>query len=231
MNVGIIIVTMGKWDEYVIPYLKSIRKYDDESWVMVVNNSGSDIPAYGHERTYAFDLRIGQEHALNETVSYASAINDGLFGLTWFENHKDVEFDWVVISNDDVLVEGEFRERLCSLDKRSLYGANMHYHSKLFTDHPCPWLDGWIYYVPYSLILDVGEWDKEFLVAGFEDADYCFRAYKKDYVIRLIDLPFKHLEAHTRKEIDHYSEKRLWNAHYLVMKHGLTEIRELPPGS
>lgn len=232
MNVGIIIITMGKWDEYVIPYLESIRKYDDESWIMVVNNSGSEIPDYvshGHERTYAFDLDIGGEYSHKETISYAKAINYGLFGLTWFENHKDVDFDWVIISNDDVLLEGDFREGLSKLYTRALWGDRLHYSHKLFSGVPCPWIDGWIYYAPKALLDDVGRFDEEFLVAGFEDADYCFRAYKKDYIIKDVKLPFRHLEAHTRKEIDHYSDKREYNAHYLVMKHGLEELRLYTP--
>lgn len=220
MKTAIIIVTMDKWEEYVIPYIKSIRDFEDSTIVVINNGMNRPIPA--HLLDDFDNVIVGnawKKYSPETPVSYAEAINHGLWWISEIEKSTG-RFDWIVISNDDVLLEGEFSKWLRGIDINRIYGDRLHYSSKYF-DNKYPWVDGWIYYLHRTVIDNVGKFDENFEAAGFEDADYCWRAVEKGYHINKINLPFRHLKKHTRKEVEDYKNKRLKNMRYLIKKHGI----------
>lgn len=209
MSTAIIIVGVGQWEEYTKPLVKSIKKYEPDVDVIVVDN-GNRIPS--EEKIISnIDFVV-----MNDVVNYATAINLGVQHFHVFGRHR-----WYLIMNNDVICDGPFVDYVNSLNSGTLYGNKVHNRNhKKFTS-PTHFIDGWIYAIPRNAIDDVGYWDKEFKIAGFEDADYCIRAYKKGFNIVQSNLPFTHLEEHVRTTFDNYKKHRLDNMEYLITKHNL----------
>jgi GT2 family glycosyltransferase len=60
--------------------------------------------------------------------------------------------------------------------------------------------------------------DENFVYAGFEDADYCFRALGMGYKVEAYPLPFVHKELHSRFTMPGYMAQRERNIEYLCEK-------------
>ena len=208
MRVGIIIVGIGQWEEYTKPLVESIITNEPYSRIVVVDN--------GSERKYPhYSGIVSETIRVDKTLNYASAINTGLYGV--------LDTDWFIVLNNDVICYAPFIKYLENLQDNIIYGNDLHYSNKRF-EPPCPWVDGWLYVIPKKIIKDVGKWDEKFKIAGFEDADYCFRAFNKGYGISISELPFTHLGEHIRKSFYNYNQIRSENIEYLIEKHGLRKI-------
>jgi len=230
MNAAVIIVGIGQWEKYTEPLIDSILKYERDLIVICVDN--------GHKYTGVQKTEwLGKGYVLwnkcsldenSENIlpcSYAKAINKGLEVL-WNFKERPAEtgipsnVEWVIITNNDVLCTGSFINYLKTLDKNTLYGNKIHSNFPKFK-HPVPFIDGWIYAIPVEAVEKIGFFDENFKIAGFEDADYCFRGAWKGYDIQQSKLPFVHLEERIRKTFDNYRKHRLDNMTYLVRKHNL----------
>jgi GT2 family glycosyltransferase len=213
MKVAIIIVGIGQWEEYTKPLIESIREYESNVSIVIVDNGGN----YDLDQLAYFPVRV--YHLVTPLVSYASAINVGLDILVGDE-------DWIIVMNNDVLCTGHFVEYLSKLDTDTLYGNNIHHKSRYFIPK-APWIDGWIYAIPNKIFTEVGDWDENFKRASFEDADYSYRAVELGYKIGKSDLPFKHLQESIRKTFDDFKQSRFDNIKYLMEKHGLKSKESL----
>ena len=202
MKVAVIIVGIGQWEEYTEPLILSIQKHEPAADIIVVDNGGHYSDNYVDRVIWC---------AIDEIVCYAAAINTGIFALGGDE-------DWIIILNNDVICDAPFFKYLEQMDLKAVYGNTLHRRRHPQFMAPVRWIDGWIYAIPSSGLLD---WDEEFKIAGFEDADYCFRARKLGFSIQKSDLPFTHLEYHIRKTFDNYRDHRIDNMKYLMRKHGL----------
>lgn len=205
-KVAVIIVGVGQWEEYTKPLIQSIKKHEPGADVVVCDN-GNKIPKVEKENI-SVDFVTPQE-----LVCYATAINMCVLSY--------VDFDWFIIMNNDVRCDGPFIDYVKTLRTDTIYGNKLHpkFHKK-FTS-TTQFIDGWIYAIPKQAINDVGLWDGNFKIAGFEDADYCIRADEVGYMVRKSKLPFTHLEEHIRTTFDSYKKHRLDNIEYLKKKHGL----------
>jgi len=205
MKVAIIIVGIGQWEEYTRPLIDSIRKYEPNIYIIVVDN-GNNYPVYYNNVHFIITKKI---------VHYSVAINLG-------KSLVSDNADWIIVINNDVVCKAPFIKILETMNTKILYGNDVHGMKHPKFKSPTIWLDGWLYAIPKEIFDAVGEWDENFHIAGFEDADYCFRTYKLGYKIKESKLPFKHLEYHIRKKVvPDYPKHRMHNMKYLVKKHGL----------
>jgi len=222
MNVGVIIVGIGQWEEYTKPLVLSIKEHEPNATQIIVNNgcryTSSDIK----NSLNVFTCNVWKGLDTIKPVSYAEAINSGIKRAVNVFSYKTP--DWIIITNNDVICNAPFIEYLESLDTNSLYGNKIHTSHKVFKS-PTPWIDGWIYAIPYNILTHVGLWDKKFKIAGFEDADYCIRAYYKGFTTKKSNLPFTHLEEHIRKSFEDYAKYKRENIEYLIEKHGLERVK------
>ena len=145
---------------------------------------------------------------LEETVSYARAINIGVRAIT-------SKVDWLLILNNDVVCRGNIAAAVAPLQDDRIYGNKLH---KRWGRR---WIDGWLYLIPMRIWDAVGEMDPNFKNAAFEDADYCFRAAEMGYPTVRSNLPFEHLETMDRKNLRGFDKARQENYAYLLQKHGI----------
>ena len=100
--------------------------------------------------------------------------------------------DWFLILDDDVICEGEY-DFLEELDPDKIYGAEM----------IRPYLNGWFLFFHRSLYEKIGGFDENFAPPmTFGDYDYCRRAEEAGYKSKEIEVPFTHLYAATKLEIN-----------------------------
>ena len=197
--IDIIIVGVGGWEEYTKPCIESIReKMDGKASINIIDNG------YNYHDDEWVKTAPYCSMGFMPLSCYAKAINFGV-------NYTPRICDWLIIINNDVLCTGKIDT--AKLDKNTIYGAKKHERWGR------EWLDGWIFVMHRDLLEDVGEFDENFKVAAFEDADYCFRAQDKGYKVEVIDLPFIHLETSDRLKVD--GGWRQDNLDYLKEKHGL----------
>lgn len=191
----IVIVGKDGWDEFTLPCIESIKKYEPNSPMLLIdNNSDTPWPKAGIH--------------LKETVSYAETINiaaDWAFGLS----------DWFVLINNDVLCDGPFVALARRSKKKHIWG------NKIFEEEGKTWVDGWLWIFHKRVWDKIGPFDPMFEIAAFEDADWCFRGELLGIKTMQSELPFRHLEHSRRKKNPRFKEVRQANLEYLREKHDL----------
>ncbi len=195
MNVACVIVGINQWEEYTLPLLESIKQHEPEAKRILVDN-GSDPP-------YPFPTV-----RLETPVCYSAAINAGMDYLNGYG-------DWTIVLNNDVLCQGPFVETLEWMHP-ALYG------NQLITFKDMRWLGLWLFAIHKDVWEVVGEFDEQFEVCGFDDADFCFRAASEGFEILKCNLPFKHMWGKTRWGVPGYEGTRKENLKRLEEKHGVS---------
>lgn len=218
MKIGIVICGLDDWEKNFFPLVQSILDTGVEAEIRLVGREPFPL-----EKFQEFNIKKLMV-VLGKLEGYAQAINYGLRSLLLLDDGSEhpyhAIYDWILIMNSDVRCDKSFIEELENLDPNTLYGNKIHKQHKQ-TKMPIPFIDGWIYAIPGKIIDEVGAFDEEFKIAGFEDADYCLRAFDKGYVTRQSNLPFTHLEHRPRKKTEGYTQIRLDNLAYLKNKHNL----------
>lgn len=212
-DVRVIIVGIGQWEEYTKPLIRSIKKYEPDVDIIVVNN-GTRYTSGQLADEGVFQVTVWEGDDINTPVSYANAINEGIESMKYVE-----PFKWLIILNNDVLCTGKFVDKILNFNENCLYGNKIHKELQYF-DIPTFTIDGWIYTLPRKIFDLVGYFDGNFENAFLEDADYCMRAHDRGFRIKESNLPFKHLEYHIRKKFN-FNEARKHNLKYIVNKHKL----------
>src|SRR3990167_1525780 len=188
---AVVIVGIDGWAEYTLPAIKSIREYEPNVPIVVVDNA-SDPPYRVSESAEGDPTAVVR----TERICYAAAINVGL-GVA--------NADWSVVLNNDVLCEGEFAAAVNGLSPAGIYGM------QLIELGDLRWLGGWIYAISRECREEVGDFDEGFELCGFEDLDYCIRALRLGFHVRKMDLPFNHLWGRTRWGLPSYERVRKTN--------------------
>lgn len=201
MSVCLVTVGIGDWERWTFPLIESVRKHEPEVPIVAVDN-GAD-PSYPHSNQY-------QTARIDERTSYAAAMNYGI--------RVAPESDYYIVINNDVRCLGPF-SGLVHRQPDDVLAGN-HLNAKF----GWMWIDSWHWSIPRRVWDEVGEFDENFKVAGFEDADYCFRAEEKGFLVLQSYHPFRHLAGRIRWTLDDYGTQRHMNLEYLMDKHELREV-------
>jgi len=189
---AVVIVGIDGWKEYTLPAIESIQRQEPDIPIIVIDNASE--PPYPK---MAGMVQI-------QRSCYAAAINHGL---------RIADADWTIVLNNDVICNGPFTHILDGFNPRILYGNQLIVFGQL------AWLGGWLYAIPRHVRETIGDFDEQFEVCGFEDADYCFRAAAASLHVAKSYLPFTHLWGKTRWGIEGYDAVRSANLRRLEAKH------------
>jgi len=193
--ISFITVGTDPFENNTLGLISTLYEHEKDCELIVIDNAC--YPAY-IESNYIkrLDTRVCFSAALNYAVQFAHG-------------------DWLVMVSNDVTVDGSFSKMVSKLDHKTLYGKDMN------KGYGRQWLDGWIYVMQKELFSDVGLFDERFIYAGFEDADYCWRAEQKGYKVETLDFPLTHRRLHTRYGEPGFHDVRKGNIAYLENKWGL----------
>lgn len=191
-------------DDYVRPFIKSVKEYEPRANLCIVDNGSPDHypPEIEGVPTYRTDN-------LAIMTSFNRAINDKYF-----------DWDWLVLSDTDVLCNGKFLKQINAFDPRNIYGMQR------FWQNSVTWFDGWLFCISRQIWEQVGNFDPSFMLTGaFQDLDYCIRARNAGFGLYDANLPFKHMEANTTHRSPNFWENREYNRRLIQEKHGLILTR------
>lgn len=195
--VSLITVGIGDWERWTLPLINSVRHYEPDVPIVVVDNA-ADPPYPADERVQVVRTR---------RLGYAAAMNTGISVAP--------ESAYYIVVNNDVLCTGEFVRQVLEQPQHVLAGN--HLNNKFGRR----WIDSWHWSIPKAVWDVVGKFDEGYKVAGFEDADYCFRAEKKGFLVRESKQPFKHLVGRIRWTLPNYGSQRHENLNRLIRKFDL----------
>jgi GT2 family glycosyltransferase len=183
------------YKDFVIPYVNSIRRHELEAHLTIVDN-GSPEPY------------LTMDHAMLKRT-------DNLAIMTSFNRVITGEWDWLMLTDTDVICNGKFLQLVGNFDPGYIHGQ------QLFQDGKLSWFDGWLYCVPRPVWEAVGKFDEDFKLTGaFQDLDYCIRAKAAGFGLRQCSLPFVHLEANTTHKSPDFWANREHNRQLIFQKHG-----------
>lgn len=197
MTNAIIIVGIDGWEEFTLPAIESLRRYDKESKIIVVD-AGSKEPYPLNDNKDSVTLR------LEKSPSYAYALNAGI--------RLAGECDWYLLLNNDIMAQGPI-----AFDKLD---PGLIHTRQVIEEDGHRWMGLWIAAISRQVWDLVGSFDEKFLLCGFEDADYCIRA--KQFGIDTVHYPFPvhHFWGKTRWGLPGYADVREDNINYFASKHG-----------
>lgn len=198
MSVTLIAVGIDNYFISSEPMIESVRIHEPKARIILVDNK-ADVP---YPREKGVEIR-----RLGTRVCMSTAMNQGAAG---------VRSDWLIFSNNDIICTAPFIQMVNGLNKGAIYGVD------LLNWWGRSWLDGWVMAIPRRIWEQVGLFDDNFLYAGFEDADYCFRVRQAGFGVEAVNLPFIHTELHSRFSMPGYMEQREANIKYLAKKWDMT---------
>jgi hypothetical protein len=192
--VSLITVGIGDWERWTLPLINSIRDHEPDVPIIVIAN--------GAEPAYPFTYLARIIHT--PRMSYPAAMNTGIIVAP--------PSGYYIVINNDVLCTGSFTEKVIMQGQDVLAGnwLNEKFGRK--------WIDSWHWCIPVKVWQTIGQFDEEYEICGFEDADYCFRAEKEGFTIAQSHHPFIHLEGRIRFTLDGYGEQRRKNLNRLMDK-------------
>ena len=192
LDIAVIMVGMDLWKEYTLPAIQSIRQHMPGARLFVMDCGRDPYPA---------DPSIIR---LADSPSYAHALNRGV------EMAGDA--DWYMMLNNDILVNEPLN--MTQLDSIHIYAKRILENDKL------TWLDLWLALISRQTWEAVGTWDEKYLRCGFEDADYCARAFAMGISIAPLTWDIKHFWGKTRWKLPNYKQIREDNKERFWKKHG-----------
>ena len=198
MNTAVVIVGIDMWEQYTSLLVHSIRAIEPSVGVYVVD-AGSSTPYPEVE---------GVNIIHQKTRSYAEAIN--LAANKAFEDGAD----WILSMNNDVSCLGKFSHIIDMLKPDSIYAR------QIIEENNFTWFGNWIVLIPREVWEKVGQFDPDYLVCGFEDADYSMRAINLGVHTKAIELPFIHHWVSPRWAIPGYPQTREQNIRRFTEKYG-----------
>lgn len=199
MSVAVIIVGINQWEQYTYPLIEEIQKFEPDVLLYVVD-AGSKVP-YPKTR----GVRLIRE----QTKSYAQAIN--IAARRAFK----MGADWILSMNNDVSCHGRFAYIPEALVPDAVYAR------QIIEEKGFVWFGNWIVLIPKEVWQKVGEFDEDYLLCGFEDADYSKRAVDAGFKTKPVDLPFYHHWGATRWGLPNYPAVRIQNIERFTRKHGM----------
>jgi len=199
--ISVIIPAWTDKGDYLTPYINSIRTHEPKVEILVIDNaSKKPVSPSKDYRLFRREIPMG----------YASALNYGA------DNSRG---DWLIFSNDDCLCTGSFKKLIHSLDKLTLYGAEIRHKKPAWgADITITYVYGWIQIMHRTVFELVGRFDEYLTGFGLEDINYGWRAGEHDMPIEAISLPFKHLETHRRCETETFTDEMNEAKKYFIEK-------------
>jgi len=198
VSLGIILVGIERWTDVTLPAIESVRKNDPEAKLVVVDNASAE--------PYPKRIQGVKLSRLDERVCYSAAINHG-FSL--------LKTDWLLSMNNDVLVQAPLMPFVEKLDPKGVYSR------QIITERGVVWFGNWLFLVHRDTWEKVGQFDEQFQMCGFEDADYSIRAHKLGISTKHVPVKVHHLWGTTRWQLPNYPAVRKANMDYLQQKHGV----------
>mgnify|MGYP001293464684 FL=1 len=194
MTVSIVAVGIDKWEVSSLPMIESVKRFEPNADIVLVDNAADEpYPTDAGARVVRLDKRVSMAEAMNYGAMFTKA-------------------SWMLFANNDILCTAPYIKMVEGLSRKAIYGVDVLNWWKR------RWLDGWIMAIPRGVWNRVGIFDPNFIYAGFEDADYCFRVEQAGYKVEGAQLPFIHKELHSRFTMPNYMSQREENIKYLCKK-------------
>ncbi len=185
--------------DYVLPFISSVLEQEPDIDLTIVDN-GSPIP-------YPSTLR-GVPVFRTDNLAILTSFNRAITAAG--------HWDWLIISDTDVLCRGQFLDAVAHFDAGALHGQQM------FSQGNVHWFDSWLLAIPRWAWEDLGPFDEDFLLTGaFQDMDFCLRAAKHGLELAQSSLPFTHIGANTTHGSPKFWENREYNRSLIEQKHGV----------
>jgi hypothetical protein len=191
-DLAVIVVGMDLWKEYTEPAMRSIQFHMPDARLFIM-----DCGRYPYPAAPGIVKLAG-------SPSYAYAMNRGVEAAG--------RADWYLFLNNDIMVYEP-------LDTSQLDPAFI-YAKRILQDDRLTWIDLWLALIPRPVWQAVGEWDEEYKICGFEDADYCERAIQRGVTIAPLVWDIKHFWGKTRWKLPNYKQVRMDNKERFYKKHG-----------
>ena len=187
--------------DYVLPYIASVRKHEPDANLCIVDNGSPEpYPQFDEAESFRTD-----------NLAIMSSFNRAIYA------HPGC--DWYVLSDTDILCTGKFLDTVSGWDKHSIYGMQR------FQQGSVEWFDGWLFGISSEALEKIGYFDEYFMVTGaFQDLDYCIRARSAGFTLRDASLPFIHLEANTTHKSPNFWQNREINRRLIQTKHNFTLV-------
>lgn len=190
-------------EDCVKPYVASILQHEPEASVTIVDN-GSPVP---------YPALDGVKVVHTKNLAIMTSFNKAIAKLK-------SEWDWIILTDSDVICNGPFLEAVAGWNPDFLYGMQMFHQWDLH------WFDGWLMAISKKAWQALGPFDDAFKLTGaFQDMDYCLRAQQAGYFLRMANLPFVHLEGNTTHRSPGFWENREHNRQLINSKHGIQLIK------
>jgi hypothetical protein len=198
MNVLVVIISINNWERYTLPLIQSTLKHEPTTHIVVIDND-SDTP---------YPQTEGVTILRTRRLCYSAALNHGV-------KNCGVDWDYLISVSDDVLVTGPFFDHLRALPPGCMGGPAV---SKIVHYY---YVGGWCMVIPRHVWETVGEFDGNFLVSAWEDADYSWRVMEAGGRLILMEgFPFYHLDQRQRQKTTFDIGKvHIWNGAYFERKH------------
>jgi len=193
-ELAVVMIGMDGWKEWTKPALDSVRQFLPDANVVIVDHGREQYPQVKGVTNIRF----------TNPVSYSKAINEGVKAA--------YNSDWFLIVNNDIMVYEPLH--FSNLDPDFIHAA------RILHENNTTWAEGWLILVSRKVWDIVGDFDENFTMTGFEDADWCIRAAQLGIAIQPLKWNVKHFWGKTRWKIPGYKEQRIKNIAYLNQKHG-----------
>lgn len=202
IDVTAVIVGINGWEEYTLPFIRSILRFEPNMPIVLIDNASEQ----------AYPSVDGVKIIRTPRVCYAAALNIGM------RNSPQSAY-WLILNND-VLCTAPFLDHIHLLPGRQIHaneiGENNQHH----------WFVSWCVVIPSVVWHGVGEFDEGFEVCGFEDVDYSMRTQKEGFGLNKVSLPFEHFGGKTRWDMPGYPAQRMRNIEYFNQKWGFSVCSE-----
>lgn len=172
---NIIITGTTEFDDYFTPLIQSIRQYEPDVKLIIIDNASPEKYPAGDYEVIRFDQKRSWSQMLNAGAKKA---DDG----------------WLMFLNDDVICKGRFIHLVNTLSKRNIYArAIRHKPASWGTGERLSYLHGWLMLMQKRVFEDVGGFDEHYPASGVDDIDFSWTAQQKGCKLRAVKLPFIHL--------------------------------------
>lgn len=202
MNIAAIIIGIENWAKYTLPLLNSLRQYEPNCNVVVIDNASAE--------PYPRDVARWARIERTPRLSYSRAINTG---KSWLDS-ENVNADWYIVLSNDVLCTGPFVHLLAPLPP-CVAGP------QLWHEHGLQWIVGWAVCIEKEVWKAVNGWDEGYVMSSVEDVDLSVSAVEKGYALyQMPELPFVHLDQRQRFGLPGYAGSESHNWQHFAKKHG-----------
>lgn len=205
-NAVILIPGFNNWERDTVPLLESIRLYEPELPVILVDNA-SGVPYPEWEGITQFRLERDGDYSLAKANNVAMRLAG--------------DYDWYLLLNNDMKLTRSFSHELEGLDPHFYYCGEVRKANK--TNRPHDYGIGRPFIISRELYQAIGGFDEKFLVYSCEDVDYSYRAMKAGFPLKQLDTGIWHADYRDQERKEQYlrlAEQIKANEKYLLKKHG-----------